>query len=174
MRLLFRIYNTEKKEYTNDVSIYGLKNLDARTDICEMFTGKRDYDFRNIYEGDILAVSDTNELLGEVHFDSTKGKFIVYNGLNKYELGELNNIKVIGNIREDKKLDRILRILNGISCVLLTNSIQVSINTRKEFLEEFIDIDDFIKEINEFFHIDIKEFEGTIFDLASQIYMEKK
>lgn len=75
------------------------------------FTGLRDKDGREIYEGDIVRwlFMRVCEMKGGVVFDSIMGCFVVYetdssNKTQRRWINDLNGIKVIGNIHDNPEL----------------------------------------------------------------------
>ena len=127
-QLKFRVYDTLDKRYIKcdegyqghyvlslKGEYYNLQNGSGGKEcIVQQYTGLKDKNGVEIYEGDIVEIIYGENLVGEVYFQSTMGTFRVKcNDENSYplvtyniEANKLINVveKVIGNIYEPPEL----------------------------------------------------------------------
>ena len=107
--LKFRRYD----DYGNDFVYYDLKNKNDDEYICffmtnypiEQYTGLKDKDGKEIYEGDIVDYNDDGECIGVVKYDAPE--FYLEADLEIHARMFLKGSphqKVIGNIYDDSKL----------------------------------------------------------------------
>jgi len=110
----FRAWGKNSKEYLRDSHGYGLtlKEIQNIADIdlweFEQFTGAKDDDDKEIYEGDIVeynwyivGTQPTYRVKSVVNFDS-HGARVSYDNHND-DVSECIGVKIVGNIRESKK-----------------------------------------------------------------------
>ena len=114
----FRIWDGETKEYVKDGWTYGfriyanrnIQGPDPLGEIFEQFTGLKDKNCKEIYEGDICRIVRYNgelQTAGDIFFD--KGAFRITNGYAVADTDSLGRFKadiveVIGNIHENPEL----------------------------------------------------------------------
>lgn len=103
-------YATPKYEYWENLvklgdDVIGGYLTSKRSEIIkEQFTGLKDKNGVEIYEGDKLSIKDEVGKRGEVTVGFESGGFIIFKGLawryiGQYDI-EINDIEVIGNIHE--------------------------------------------------------------------------
>lgn len=101
----FRVWNKHKKEMIDGIEEFTLNDLNKPWFIALQYTGLKDKNGKEIYEGDVLDIGQPEPCLFEVT-QSTMG-FAFRSINNKIDLDYFDakdEIEVIGNIYEHKYL----------------------------------------------------------------------
>lgn len=107
----FRVWDLQLKKFVPFNSYWC--NFNSPSHIFQQYTGLKDRDGKEIFDGDILTntLSSDRELTGEVIYESSAGGYVIkwFKGPSHFFLG-LNNINaalsvVIGNSLEEEMLD---------------------------------------------------------------------
>ena len=105
----FRAWQDDKMMYSDGCGVYDTKRfLDKLYEDCNLmqFTGLKDKNGKEIYEGDICRVDDGENLYEIIFYMGGFMGAVLPRKIRIYHISDslLNNIEVIGNIHENPEL----------------------------------------------------------------------
>jgi uncharacterized phage protein (TIGR01671 family) len=104
----FRAWDKKKEEISDCNDIWFLDDaslnsiFENKNYIFMQYTGLKDKNGKEIYEGDIITDDNGEMVYDEVIF--CKGTFCIKKGKNQYHIFNEKNVKVLGNIYENNNL----------------------------------------------------------------------
>ena len=112
----FRAWEKERKEMVSDdhwswFSDSFMPDIESNRHILMQYTGLRDQNGKEIFEGDIVKFANHGKRIGEIKWNDYYTGFQIVNIVNPYQgcleqelHNGLDDCEVIGNIYEDKHL----------------------------------------------------------------------
>lgn len=118
----YRVWNenVETFESWHLLDQQGRITTDCRGLSANMYSYKNDVDGNSVFVGDILLNVVYNTIAGIVKFEKDTLRFEVYDGISYTPLSDLSDyqIKVIGNIYQNKDLVTKIRIMSSLTIIL--------------------------------------------------------